>query len=240
MKPPLSSDDLMLLINTLLYEGKWEDPFLLRSTSDGVFHGPEGNRSLPMMAQTLSNAVWYEDDAIEATRLPFADHRTAMVLVLPKKTGTVALTEWIAGLKPADLCELIAAEGRCDRLHLTLPRFTVSYKENLKDTLVKLGMTDAFDSLAADFSRMVKPTGSLRPYIDIVQHNTALEVSEAGVLAAAATDVEMKAGAARPNSLEEHTLRLDRPFFCALVDQPTGAVIFGGAVCRPKALETET
>ena len=163
-----------------------------------------------------------------------------MVLVLPKKTGTVALTEWIAGLKPADLCELIAAEGRCDRLHLTLPRFTVSYKENLKDTLVKLGMTDAFDSLAADFSRMVKPTGSLRPYIDIVQHNTALEVSEAGVLAAAATDVEMKAGAARPNSLEEHTLRLDRPFFCALVDQPTGAVIFGGAVCRPKALETET
>lgn len=237
VKPPLSSDDLMLLINTLLYEGKWEDPFLLRSTSDGVFHGPEGNRSLPMMAQTLSNAVWYEDDAIEATRLPFADGRTAMVLALPKKTGTVALTEWIAGLKPADLCELIAAEGRCDRLHLTLPRFTVSYKENLKDTLVKLGMTDAFDSVAADFSRMVKPTGSLRPYIDIVQHNTALEVSEAGVLAAAATDVQMKAGAARPNSLEEHTLRLDRPFFCALVDQPTGAVIFGGAVCRPEALD---
>lgn len=87
VKPPLSSDDLMLLINTLLYEGKWEDPFLLRSTSDGVFHGPEGNQSLPMMAQTLSNAVWYEDDAIEATRLPFADHRTAMVLVLPKKTA---------------------------------------------------------------------------------------------------------------------------------------------------------
>lgn len=240
VKPPLSSDDLMLLINTLLYEGKWEDPFLLRSTSDGVFHGPEGNQSLPMMAQTLSNAVWYEDDAIEATRLPFADHRTAMVLVLPKKTGAVALTEWIAGLKPADLCELIAAEGRCDRLHLTLPRFTVSYKENLKDTLVKLGMTDAFDSLAADFSRMVKPTGPLRPYIDIVQHNTALEVNEAGVMAAAATDVQMKAGAALPDSLEEHTLRLDRPFFCALVDEPTGAVIFGGAVCLPEALETET
>ena len=98
-----------------------------------------------------------------------------MVLVLPKKTGAAALTEWIAGLKPADLCELIAAEGRCDRLHLTLPRFTVSYTENLKDTLVKLGMTDALDSLAADFSRMVKPTGPLRPYIDIVQHNTALE-----------------------------------------------------------------
>lgn len=63
---------------------------------------------------------------------------------------------------------------------------------------MKLGMTDAFDSLAADFSRMVKPTGPLRPYIDIVQHNTALEVSEAGVLAAAATDVEMKAGRRPP------------------------------------------
>lgn len=238
VKPPLSDDDLMLLLNTLLYEGKWKDPFLPRSTSDGIFHGPNGSRSLPMMTQTLQNAVWYEDGAIEATRLPFADGRTAMVLALPKKTGAAALTAWIAGLKPEKLRELTAANNRCDRLHLTLPRFTVSYKEDLKDTLVKLGMADAFDSLAADFSRMVKPTGALHPYIDIVRHHTALEVSEAGVLAAAATDVEMKAGAARPTSVMERTLLLDRPFFCALVDEPTGAVIFGGAVCLPEALET--
>jgi hypothetical protein len=29
---------------------------------------------------------------------------------------------------------------------------------------------------------------------------------------------------------------VDRPFFCALVDKPTGALIFGGAVYDPEPL----
>jgi serpin B10 len=101
-----------------------------------------------------------------------------------------------------------------------------------------MGMPDAFSVEKADFSGMVKPDGEIMlPHIDKVEHETVLEVSEKGATAAAATAFALKAGSLRVGEIKE--LTLDRPFFCVLVDEKTGAVLFGGAVYDPEELELE-
>ena len=224
----------MVIVNTLLFEGRWEEPFIPEITTDGVFHAAGGDKTLPMMHQTRFSAVWYEDGTVQATRLPFDDGRTALLLALPKGE----LHEWLASLTPETLGKLVAGQDTCQRLTLTLPRFRVSYKEDLKETLEAMGMPDAFSVEKADFSGMVKPDGEIMlPHIDKGEHETVLEVSEKGATAAAATAFALKAGSPRVDEIKE--LTLDRPFFCALVDEKTGAVLFGGAVYAPEELELE-
>lgn len=224
----------MVLVNTLLFEGAWKEPFFTPATSDGTFHAITGDKTLPMMHQTRDKALWYEDGTVQATRLPFDDGRTALLLALPKGE----LHEWLASLTPEALGKLTAGQDTCQRLTLTLPRFRVSYKEDLKETLEAMGMPDAFSVEKADFSGMVKPDGEIMlPHIDKVEHETVLEVSEKGATAAAATAFALKAGSPRVDEIKE--LTLDRPFFCALVDEKTGAVLFGGAVYDPEELKLE-
>lgn len=97
----------------------------------------------------------------------------------------------------------------------------------LSESLKAMGMTDAFDLGAADFSAMgSSPIGPL--YIGKVLHKTFLSVDEKGTTAGAATAVAMNAGGAMPGSVPE--VYLDRPFLCMLVDLETRLPAFIGAV----------
>lgn len=225
----------MVLVNTLLFEGAWKEPFFTPATSDGTFHAITGDKTLPMMHQTRDKALWYEDGTVQATRLPFDDGRTALLLALPKGD----LHTWLTSLDRKTLDRLAAGQDTCQRLILTLPRFQVSFKQDLKEVLAAMGMPDAFSEGKADFSRMVKPDGEMvivQPCIDEVMHETVLEVSEKGATAAASTAV-IGAGTCYVEDVKK--LTLDRPFFCALVDEKTGAVLFGGAVYDPEELKLE-
>ena len=229
-----AADSAAILVNALLFEGKWQEPFTKSATRDGVFHAPGGDVTLPLMQQTVALRTWYEGDDVQAVRLPFDDGRTSLLLVLPKKEGAVALDEWIAGLDADGLARLLETKPRKREVRLTLPRFALSFKDNLNDSLKAMGMTDAFDETSADFSALA-PSYVGRLYISDVVHETRLEVAENGVLAAAATAVVLRdGGILSPDETLE--LRFDRPFFCGLVDEDTATLLFGGAVCRPEAL----
>ena len=97
---------------------------------------------------------------------------------------------------------------------------------DLRDTLIGLGMTDAFDDRLADFSPM---TTDADLYIAFVLHQTFVAVDEAGTEAAAATAVGMDESAA----IESHTLVLDRPFLFVVHDVAHGTPLFVGRVADP-------
>lgn len=228
--PNSAANDPAILVNTLLFQGEFQSPFVKEATRTGVFRGSQGNVQLPMMCQSLYSPVWYEDEAVTATQLAFKDGRTALLLALPKEEGAAALNRWLDGLDEDRLAAMIKAEsGGYVQLHLTLPRFRAAYKEDIVPLLKKMGLKDAFNKDEADFKGMVDTNPSL--YIELVLHQTKLEVNESGVLATAATATVM-AAAAMPNQIK--TMTIDRPFFCALVDVPTGVVLFGGAVYQPE------
>ena len=115
---------------------------------------------------------------------------------------------------------------------IVLPRFRMEYEVRLNDALENLGMAPAFDARRANFEHMrqkLPPGASIK--IDEVKHKAFVEVNEEGTEAAAATSVGMVLTSMTP----KRTFRMivDRPFFCAIRDDRTGAILFMGSIVDP-------
>jgi serpin B len=71
-------------------------------------------------------------------------------------------------------------------------------------------------------------------YISDVIHKAFVKVDEQGTEAAAATGVVVGVMSA-PLPSEQVVMRVDRPFFFAVVDQQSGSILFVGRVLDPSA-----
>ena len=92
--------------------------------------------------------------------------------------------------------------------------------------LISLGMPNAFDVEAANFSMMaVSANGNI--YISDVIHKTFISVDELGTRAGAVTMVAGD-GAGAPH--EPKVVTLDRPFLFAIIENATNLPIFIGTL----------
>jgi serpin B len=105
----------------------------------------------------------------------------------------------------------------------------LEYETKLNDALIALGMGVAFDRDRAEFRELID-LGPERAFIKEVRHKTFVEVNEEGTEAAAATSVEFGVTCVQ----EEFNMLVDRPFFFAIRDNQTGALLFAGAVADPE------
>jgi serpin B len=217
------------LVNALYFKAPWSAPFNKRLTEPRPFHPGAGKTDVdvPMMNRR-AEMPYGEYDGSQVAELPFGrDARFAFVVALPKSDdGLPALIDSLSsqGISPM-ISSLKPQFGE-----LALPKFTTRYDGDMIPLLKKMGMGIAFGS-TADFSKMVQVPPSM--HIGMVKHDTYLKVDEDGAEAAAATSVGMRKGAVARPPTPVFTMIVDHPFFCAIVDQQTGAVLFAGAVCNP-------
>jgi serine protease inhibitor len=130
--------------------------------------------------------------------------------------------------------ERIAQPTGSALVSLSLPRVTfTSASFSLADALKTMGMPLAFDPSRADFSAMAHLPPDAILYIKDVLQKATISMLESGVEAAAATavivDVDASTGPPQPIV----PMVVNRPFFMALVDVPTGAVLMMGHVTDP-------
>jgi len=215
---PIPKAAQVYLINALYFKGAWTSPFKEEATRPRKFHpADEPARQVKMMERL---AEWgYHKGEIEIVRMPYGKGRFAMYVVLPSKGN---LEEWLEGLDGeawlAAVSSLSMREGT-----VILPRLRAAFSTKLKPALSALGMAAAFSD-AADFSGMT--TGSVA--ISEVVHKTFIEVDEKGSEAAAATGIEM--GSTSVNLDPPFEFVADRPFFFAIRDDQSGALLFAGIV----------
>lgn len=222
----MGPDAMLFLINAIYFKGGWSRQFDRRLTEDGQFSTLDGAaRRHPLMAQ--HGSYQYRETAeFQALSLPYGSGRVVMDVFLPAQRSS--LSEFCRSLNAADWQRWHAKFAKTEG-SLQLPRFKLTYEATLNDTLKALGMDVAFDP-AADFSGMSR---SEKLHIDEVKHKTFVEVNEAGTEAAAVTSVGMM----RATFMPKKTFRMvvDRPFFCAIRDSATGALLFLGAIVDPAA-----
>lgn len=226
--PPVDSETIMFLINAVYFKGAWTSPFDEEQTSDQDFKTGNGQMvTVPTMFQT--GAFDYLKTAdFQAVRLSYGDEqKMSMILFLPNEESSLAefqgqlnqenWSNWVNLLAPK--------EGT-----IRLPRFTLTTEESLNQALTDLGMGVAFESGKADFSGMTTAGIVSDIIISDVKHKTYLQVDERGTEAAAVTSVEIGLTSVPTYDFE---LKFDRPFFYAIQDSETGAVIFMGSMSDP-------
>ena len=174
-------DDLtrLVLVNALYFKAPWLVPFEVDATTDDEFHLGDGSTAtVPTMH---GDAGYGEGDGWRAAHLRYAGGTLAMTVVLPDEGREAELDDRVAGGGLADLLAVQPGE-----VELSLPRWTFLAQAPLKDALVGLGMTAAFDDAAADFSAMTTEADLV--LTDVLQQ-VFIAVDEAGTEAAAATAV---------------------------------------------------
>jgi serpin B len=218
----------LVLTNAIYFKGKWAFPFDEETTKDDLFTLREGEKvPVPMMHQTR-NFNYTENETFQALEMPYLGEDLSMVIFLPKK---------IDGLR--ELEEMLTErniENWCSRLKKTkvityIPKFKMSSKFSLAETLKLMGMKDAFDSKLADFSGMTPDPVGL--YIFKVMHKAFVDVNEEGTEAAAATSVFYKA---RWHKKEppKPVFRADHPFIFIIRDMRSESILFMGRLMDPR------
>ncbi|HOX22955.1 MAG TPA: serpin family protein [Elusimicrobiales bacterium] len=152
----VGNDTRLVLVNAVYFKGLWESRFKKPDTKDQPFHAPGGDKNVPLMNQKAQFA-YAEDEDAQILELPDKGREVSLLAVLPRPEKTLAQLE--AALTPERL-ETWAALPARRKVQVWLPRFkTVSFYL-LNDTLIALGVKDAFRPEAADLSG-INGTGGL-------------------------------------------------------------------------------
>lgn len=232
IKELIQSGDLspltrLVLTNAIWFKGKWELEFKPESTKIMEFHvTAQKTVDVPMMHQ-IARLNYAENDEVQILELPYAGGDLAMVIVLPRPDYELAKVDGMLGLETVRswLSQLSSKE-----VEVLLPRFKLEKGFLLNEKLQDLGMVDAFDESAADFSGMT-PGRDL--YISSVIHQAFVEVNEEGTEAAAATAVIMGGKSAGLN--KRPIFRADRPFVFMIWDRRSAAILFLGRLVDPRS-----
>lgn len=212
---------MVYLVNALAFDGQWASVYRENQIHEGSFTTEDGTEQSAQMMYSQEFA-YLEDDLATGFLKYYEGGTYAFAALLPNEG--VTLEDYIASLTGEGLRSTLTS-AQPEAVETAIPQFTAQYSTELSGILAELGMADAFDASAADFSAMgSSPDGPL--YISRVLHKTFLALDAQGTRAGAATVVEADAGASAPG----RTVYLDRPFLYLLVDCEANLPLFIGAV----------
>lgn len=228
----LDADTRMVLTNAVYFRADWASQFEASDTHPQAFHAASGPRDVPTMHQT-GHFRFGAADGVQLLEMPYAGGELSMLVALPtERDGLAALED---RLDPDALRTWIAAMEQRN-VNVALPKFRVDPAEPiaLRDTLIDMGMRDAFDGGRADFSAMAGPARNERLplFIDAVFHKAFVAVDEEGTEAAAATAVVMAVESAAMMPEDAVDFVADHPFLFFIRDA-SGAILFMGRVADP-------
>jgi serpin B len=225
VKPPISSDMVMFLINAIYFKGLWTYQFDKKQTTEEKFYLPDASQK-PCKLMTQEGEFQYlENSDFQAIDLPYGDGDFSMIVFLPRMQKKV--DSLIAGFNRENWDRWTGSFEKREGT-VQLPRFTLEYELKLNDALKALGMGIAFDPSQADFTKLHK--GQQRAYISEVKHKTFVEVNEEGTEAAAVTSVGVAVTSVDPTTF---WMRVDRPFVFAIRENRSQTILFVGKIVAP-------
>lgn len=222
MLDEIPPEAVMYLINAVLFDAEWSEPYMKELIRSGEFTNAAGKSETVDLMYDYGYGGFKMDGAVGFVRY-YADYGYEFIAVLPD-----------AGTTPEEYLRTLDGKALTDALsgghigaNTSMPKFSVETKTLLDPVLEGLGMKRAFDADLADFSELGKyMEGNL--YISRVLHQAKIDVDERGTKAGAATIVEIGATGGEPEETIE--VYLTRPFLFFIADTATHMPIFCGIV----------
>jgi len=216
----ITADTKLVLTNAVYFNASWSTPFKPEATKTEGFTRADGTQVMVPTMHSEQMLSYAKGAGYEMVEVRYAGEQLSMTRIMPT-AGTMEAFE--SALTADGLQKMLDGAQPYD-VNLSMPKFHIESSFDLADTLIKLGMTDAFTG-AADFSGISKQS-----YISAVLHKAFVDVDENGTEAAAATAVVLGDG-----GIPDHAdMKLDHPFLVMIRDQPTGSILFFGRVAEPQ------
>jgi len=211
--------NVMFLINAIYFKGTWVKQFDKKDTRESDFTNELNQRVKVNMMNITDTFAYTEDDYAQYLDMPYGNQAFSMTVILPKGTGRAA--DVFKTLTPEKYSQVLKGLD-VQKVIVSMPRFRVKNRFQLKEPLRQMGMLKAFQPNAEfDNISILKPL-----YIGFVQHDTYVEVTEEGTEAAAVTTIGLK-----NTSVPEHLYFIvNKPFTFVIREKSSGIILFMGKV----------
>ena len=215
---------MLYLVNAACFDAKWETPYTKENVrTDGIFTAASGKRQTADYLDS-HETIYLSGNNVSGFLKPYDGGKYAFVALVPDEGVTLA--DYLRTLTGEHLYQLITDHHYAD-VQASIPKFTARSELELEEPLRAAGISDLFDVSAADLRGLGSAPNGNTLYVNSVLHKTYLD--ENGTKAAAATSLDVNAGAAPPSE-DVKTVTLDRPFLYMVVDTHACVPLFMGTV----------
>lgn len=222
----IKPDHVMFLLNALYFKGDWKTRFDAKKTKDAAFKLESGQSKNVRMMYAEADFEVGAGLNYNAVRLPYANGQFNMTLIIPKGQNTVdEVLKGITGEGWTKLNNGMAKQG----ITVGLPKFTLDYSAQLKETLQGMGIKRAFEE---DNAQLGKINKLKQLYVDFVKQDAYLGVDEQGTEAAAVTTIGIGLTSAGP---EPARYICDRPFGLIIRENTSNTILFMGRIKNPES-----
>ncbi len=225
----LDADILAVLYSTLYYQAKWENEFLAANNTQGTFQSPGEDKTCTFMNKDRMDGIYYYGEDYGAIALRLKDG-SRMWLILPDEGKTpvdlINSGQFLSCVLPSQDSD--APSSKHMFINLSLPKFDIQARGDLKESLQAMGITDLFDPEAEPLASSIRANGPV--YFTAVNQATRVCIDEEGVTAANYIEMPMAGNAEPPEEIVDFILdrpflfmitnRCDLPLFAGIVEQP--------------------
>lgn len=213
---------LAMLVDVLYFKGTWDEEFDDYNTAERVFYGAKGKQKVPTMRYTRY-LEYAETATYQAVSLPYicesVNHkRFAMRIYLPTAKHTIdnVLEEmWNSEYE---------FHTEREEVNLSLPRFGVENKVDVKSLLSNMGLACILES-----NDVIPDCIKDLQILDIAQQ-VKINVDENGTEAAAVTFDVMAAGCPNFERPKPKVMKVNKPFLFEIVEESTNMILFSGVI----------
>ncbi|XP_056099246.1 leukocyte elastase inhibitor-like isoform X3 [Rhinichthys klamathensis goyatoka] len=221
----------LVLVNAIYFKGNWEKKFPKEATRDGQFKlNKNQTKPVKMMYQKEKFPLAFIPEInSQVLELPYDRKNLSMLIILPNEMedDTTGLQKLEKALTYEKLMEWTKPEVmRQQEVQISLPRFKMEEKYDMKSFLINMGMEDVFDMQKVNLSGM---SSNKDLVVSKVIHKAFVEVNEEGTEAAAATGAIMMFLC----YIEPQVFNADHPFLFFIRHNPTKSILFYGRFCSP-------
>lgn len=217
---------MLYLVNAACFDARWDTPYTKADLRTGLpFTAANGTQQTADYL-TGTESIYLSGNNVTGFVKPYDGGKYAFVALLPDEGVTLA--DYLENLTGEHLYKLITDHRSAD-VQVSIPKFSAQSELELEEPLKDMGITDLFNVSAADLRSIGSAPSGNNLYVSSVLHKTYLELDENGTKAAAATSLEVNAGAAPPSE-DVKTVTLDRPFLYMIVDTHACVPLFMGTV----------
>jgi len=213
----------LVLVNALYFKGSWKKQFKKDHNTKENFQVGKRDYIETEFMNTSINTWYFQDKYAEIVDIPYSNDDYSLMVIVPKCYRKFKKLEKKLNF---EYYNNFIAKKEKKQVKLSIPKFNIKSDYDLGETLIKMGLKDAFTS-NADFSGITKQE---KLYISEAIHKATIEINEEGTEAAAATAVVMRKTSVLLDNIE---LKIDKPFIYILRNNKTNCIYFMGKIVNP-------